>query len=548
MISRESREYFAKYAAALGDLKGNDVVPYDLKVAIKANLTIDEIIHWENASLAKFGSYLDPFAYGKKAYLNSAKNPAIMKKLKDFHSEMVRTDRLRSEEEKERNNQHAQRVDVWDEALKVLNKMAKKIEFHEDWDWELNTGILEEINQTCGVLNEIEVFLRNNEQISEFNLKRIETLQQKAIHRIDYLVKFFLELEHDDSLAYMENLLKIQIQLRTLLDSNEISNDIFRETAKTLQFLNDFINSKTSPESILTIDNPQTRYQLLLKLQQSRKPTDFNLKDALNKANVARHTEDIFQMRRFGEKDNFIRYFLGIPKDRGNTPFFVLNVLLYTVGLGFIFTPLKNILTIFTEYAPKRMQLFLEDKSSFLSDIAKGIWLLGRSWTSPVVSFKAALQYGTETNNKRLGRALGLLSLFSSGIFLVAVMVTVPKAIIGVLGQAGGVFASINTFFTSTMKTVSSLPNIGFSYLTPTVVVPRKQLGKIVDKRSTKYIHQKLDVQKFNTVSEVHRDFEKQYGQTETQPANDRANNPQYAMGSSHAEPIINYSSSQRRM
>lgn len=236
-----------------------------------------------------------------------------------------------------------------------------------------------------------------------------------------------------------------------------------------------------------------------------------------NKIRLQKTWDVTFEVNQFGEKDKAIHYFFGFPKNRDHLGLYLFHWFLYTIGLAFLFTPAKNIVKLLTEYIPKWLDAYCENTiikakqsqqthfiTSAIQIIFQAWWVSLRPITSPIVSAKAAWKTGEEfadkTGHKNIGKIISLsLTLFSatiSFVSMVIVMALVPKAIIGLLSQTGGIIATAANWVGSTLRPLPLLPEsvAGISYVTTTAVVSRKLLGRQLDKRTARFVKQKAEM------------------------------------------------------
>lgn len=178
--------------------------------------------------------------------------------------------------------------------------------------------------------------------------------------------------------------------------------------------------------------------------------------------------DQTFEVNKFGAKENFKNYFVGVPKHRGSHLYFVLECLLYLPPFfGCLFVPAKNFVKLFTEFFAKCIDAVCENalKDPAISPIFKGLatlghyaakmwWVCLRPMTSPIVSAKAAW----ETKNLPLRILLTLLSVSLSVCTMLLVMVIVPNAFFSLLGHAGGVLTSLSHWISSMTRAVPGLP------------------------------------------------------------------------------------------
>lgn len=173
----------------------------------------------------------------------------------------------------------------------------------------------------------------------------------------------------------------------------------------------------------------------------------------------------------YPERFRFVHYFLGFPPI-SHTQF--IEIFFYFLFCGFIFTPLKNLVKMVTEFplawlkhTLKHLEKSLGERSFLtilpyialktLSTVLAPIYFLVRTITSPVTSAREAAKYHP---------LFGFFSILCSIAGLIALTIVLAPAIAGLASSLG---------LTSLLTTIGATP--GLSPLASVIVFALQQIG-----------------------------------------------------------------------
>lgn len=464
------------------------VILYDEKLAEKCRLSPEEKMSWAVRSNAYYGSFLNPVSYVRSfsvwsgadrfirqtpvigEYLagpSSVSPVSVMLKLKQIFMDSTR---------KKIANQD------------FLNAIQDKEKITKDLD-------------NC----------RAFRQANQLEIQRIQAFNDRIV-AYDLIMSSTINLSQDP-FTYLAGLLGAKKEIDRINYTKHQGFEPF------IQERADKLNAEIDGAIHIIINqydhvaNTEERYN---KLKKSRKalyelgvkvPDELYIK--IQNLRLQKAWDTTYEVHKFGDQEReFKHYFLGVPQYLGYKGHFAVACFLYTVGFGFLFTPIKNTLKLFTEALPKKMDAYCENRlerlniSELSSDLAlvghyffKAWWLCLRPITSPIVSVKAAWHSSDNIENKYVAwtarLALSALSLALSFATLLAVIVVVPKVVLGLLGEAGGVVAAAATTadsvilpvvpvtYANVAATIRGAVDVGFDRCSSARVAARIPLNKI---------------------------------------------------------------------
>lgn len=353
-------------------------------------------------------------------------------------------------------------------------------------------------------------------QASQSEIERIQAFNAR-IADYDLIMSLTSKVSQDPFLC-LEALLNAQIEINKIKCTQHQGFELFIK--ERVNKLHAEINAviKTIINQYDHITDSEVRYN---KLLQSRKdlhylgveiPDELYIK--IQKLRLQKAWDTTYEVHKFGDqKREFKHYFLGVPQYLGHKKQFAFSWFLYTVGCGFLFTPIKNTLKLFTEAFPKKMDAYCENNLEKIhsSDFAlighyffKAWWLGLRPITSPIVSLKAAWHSCDKVNNKYAAWAgrlmLSGLSLALSLAAIFTVIVVVPKVVLGLLGEAGGVVATAATAADSAI-----LPTVPVTYAN-VVTALRGAADVGLDRSSSAKVAARISLYKMGKSNTVHKE------------------------------------------
>ncbi len=424
---------------ALDDMDmSKSVITFDENLASACQLSPEEKNAWAVRSNALYGSYLNPVSYmrsflawsGKDSYIR--RTPLIGEYIAGPSS--------------------VSPVSVMLRLTKILADSIKKRIANQDF-----SNAKKEIERLEEALQDSKSF----RQVTQIEVQRIQALNTRIADydRVMSLTTEFIQ----DPFLYLEALLKAKNKITDIRCTKHQGFELLVKEREDKVQAEINAATKTIMNQYDHIADSEIRYHNLLESRKemrrlgARIPNELYFK--IQKLRVQKAWDTTYEVHKFGEeKREFKHYFLGFPQYLGLKKSFVFSWFLYTIGCGFLFTPIKNTLKLFTEAFPKIMDAHCENNlektkySKFASVghyIFKGWWLVLRPMTSPVVSLKAAWNSYHNYDNKYAawGSRLILsgLSLTLSLAAIFTAIVVVPKVALGLLGEAGGVVTAAAT-------------------------------------------------------------------------------------------------------
>lgn len=414
------------------------VILFDEELASVCQLSLEEKNAWAVRSNALHGSYLNPVSYVRSFAAWSGKDSYI--RYTPFIGEYIAGPSSVSPET------------VMLKLKKILADSIKKKMANQDF--------LNGINEKERLEKELQDS-RSFRKATESEIERIKAFHAR-IADYDKVMSLTTNVSQDPFL-YLEALLYASKEIDKIRYTQHQGFELFikervdKLNAEIKTVTTDIINQYDH------VADSEIRYNNLLQSRKKMSRLHANIPDELylkiQKLRIQKAWDSTYEVHKLGDqKREFKHYFLGVPQYSGLKKSFVLSCILYTIGCGFLFTPIKNTLKLFTEAFPKIMDAYCEnnlEKIKFSNFalvghyIFKAWWLGLRPITSPIVSLKAAWKSYDNYDNKYIawGSRLILsgLSLTLSLAAIFTVVVVVPKAMLGLLGEAGGVVTAAAT-------------------------------------------------------------------------------------------------------
>lgn len=464
---RDSPNFTEDEIKKINSIDEKQIIKFDRNLAKKCKLTENETAAWRIASDARYGSHLNPRAqlrYWASGYVGSFFKSDSVSWVPEIVPVIEPLAVMSTLKRKLIDSRRA-----LEKPMKIASKLVSTVRIGE-----LNQQLTEK---------QIRLKALEKKQQAEQDAKHIEDVlasvqnfPKSANEKIQLLLttkKALSDLKIADHKRIVESTQQLDAQIDQILD--ETANTPGLDPNPETRYL-----KLNEAESILRRSGPNIRAthydeptnKKIVHHQQ-------NLDVQIQQARIQKTWDTTFEVYKYGEKEQWWNYFLGVPKDRGKTGIYILEWIIYLPPFfGCLFVPAKNVVKLFTEFFAKRFDAYCENmmenaSNSTIRTLAQGGHYLSKAWwvslrpiTSPIVSAKAAWVWGNEKGKewgspragKILGATLACFSLAISFVAIVVVMSIAPKAFFSMVGQAGGPLASFSAWVSSTTQAVPLLP------------------------------------------------------------------------------------------